>query len=88
MLSPGCAVAWPMEMGRDRRSPHHSIATLASMRRRRSRTEGRASSQASIQDHEELIIGLFVINAILGKPAANEIGLPESAFERTSHYPQ
>src|SRR5580704_13657982 len=45
MLSPSRAVAWPMEIGSDRLSPHHSIESLATMRRMRSRTDCSASSR-------------------------------------------
>ena len=38
-LSPGPGVACEMESGSERRSPHHSMASLASIFRMRSRTE-------------------------------------------------
>ena len=56
-----------METGSERRSPHHSMLSFASMRRERSRTDGQRLFAAAIQDHQKLIVA----------PAPDEIGGPQ-----------
>ena len=69
-------MASPIETGSDRRSPHHSMPSLASVRRKRSRTDGQRFLAAAIQYDEKLIVA----------PAPDEVSGPQRAFQCACHH--
>ena len=72
-----------MQTGNERRSPHHSIPSLESMRRTRSRTDEQGFFAATIQDDEKLIIApaseKSVVQSVLSRERATTRNKEEAA---------